>query len=193
MDGQRFDCLARAVGSGLSRRSVVKGMGIAVLAAVAGRRIPAAAAQQCIATGEHCGVDVQCCSGLCSGAGVCFEAEEICSEVGEACGFSEDRLQFFNCCEGLHCDAVVCQPPQYICAAEGEACGGIGGDGLTPCCGDLTCADNICIVGEVTELPSTGARPNDNSSWITPVAAGAVTAAVIGKIVKSSGSTKQSE
>lgn len=197
MDGQQFDRFTRAFGSSKSRRSILKGLAAAGVAAVFGTSaIQSSAAQTCQEVGEGCEADVDCCTGMCGNDG-CFAPEEICSEVGGECGFSEDGQSFTECCEGLYCAGGVCNEPQETCADEGEACGGLGGDGLVECCGDLVCAENVCVVEStpdvggggdgISTLPSTGSGATvDESSWLIPVSIGAAAAAaaVAGKVIK---------
>ena len=148
MEAQRIDRWARALGSGSTRRSVLKGMlagaGGGFLALMAPRTASMVAAQECLATGEACDMDVSCCSGFCGSSG-CFEADAICSSPGEVCGFNEAHDHFVECCAGFYCDGTVCNEPQQTCADEGEACGSLGGDGAVECCVGATCKDGVCV------------------------------------------------
>jgi hypothetical protein len=60
----------------------------------------------CRSTGESCDVDGDCCSDVCSAAGVCTPPPpDACRLAGETCSESAD------CCEGLACVGRLCSPP----------------------------------------------------------------------------------
>lgn len=103
MDDRRFDALIRALGSGTSRRTVLRGLlGVgAATAAVAGDRAqaarrgfagpklptpsPTATPPPCAQIGDACGVG--CCSGNCCG-GTCIDDSACCIDTD--CGISDE-------------------------------------------------------------------------------------------------------
>jgi hypothetical protein len=126
MDGQRFDELARALGTGASRRRVLKGL-FAGLAA-AGLQANRAFAQETCDTDEDCAIGETCIEGVCQA--VCAGETEVCESGDE-------------CCDGLICvqegGPGTCQLPG-ACQEIDEGCSGVA-----PCCDGLACVDNVCV------------------------------------------------
>lgn len=124
MDGQRFDELTRLIGSGATRRRMLKlfGGGAAVAAGLG--RLSEARAGFCTGAGDSCGFDDVCCSQSC--------VDEICqcSGTGSAC------IDDGDCCVDNVCDGGLCVA---TCASAGEAC--VSTD---DCCANNECIDDIC-------------------------------------------------
>jgi hypothetical protein len=60
----------------------------------------------CTITGETCSIDGDCCSGVCSAAGVCTTPPpDRCHAVSETCSEASD------CCDGLECQGRLCSSP----------------------------------------------------------------------------------
>jgi len=79
---------------------------------------------ECVAVGESCSADRDCCSGKC-GDGIC--RSESCGVAGKSCQTTTD------CCGKNECtDSGKCEGEE--CATEGETCE------ETDCCGGLTCS-----------------------------------------------------
>src|SRR5437763_17176852 len=96
MDSQRFDDLARALASGASRRSVLKGLVATVaggaLSAIAGRETPSVGAQStCRTLGESCKNDSSCCTGQ----------NLFCQQIGETGAHRCECTSGFVACNGL--------------------------------------------------------------------------------------------
>lgn len=137
MDGQRFDEVARLIGTGASRRRVLKGVlgGIAGLGGAGlARRAGAQEAQGiCAVLGAACLLDEDCCT---PGAGqVACEDQTCCLPEGSGCVLEGEDM----CCPGFTCTLQGCVPEGGTCADEGEDCSDDN------CCGDLVCGDgDIC-------------------------------------------------
>ena len=150
MDGNRFDSLTRALGSGRSRRGMLKGLGAAALGAVGLSRIgaagaagggnsdcahfcaaafpPGAARGQCVSDAAHgtgacaqCGGDI---NRFCDGACVDLASNPAnCGECGKTC---DDH----NTCTA---DACVDGQCVHTALVHGDPCG----PGDTCCDGDI--------------------------------------------------------
>ncbi len=147
MDGQQFDRIARALGSGKSRRSVLRGVAAGVFGAIAGVR----AIDQAGAT-ITCAVQDQACTDNGDGAPMCCEgftctfiidqmvciADETCSGHYGGCETTDD------CCagEGLICSSGgECTLETVYCGTEWDQCGHYEGDILVGCCDGYDCVD----------------------------------------------------
>jgi hypothetical protein len=162
MDGQRFDAVARLIGTGASRRRVLKGLLGGVVAGAAAVRGRGEVFAGCIAEGGNCTQSPDTCCGdlecLASiGQGVeltCQTVTPVCAGEGEPCSLDvfapgvRALTIALGCCEGLVCESdgkgSSCQVPP--CAAEGETC-----EDDTSCCAALSCIDNVCTVPCVDE------------------------------------------
>jgi hypothetical protein len=109
MDGSRFDNLARQVADGSSRRSFLKGLGRAAIAAV-GIGGPVGAivfandgdAASCREGGVSCTRDAQCCAGSCGEEDARGRRRCACADPEVACGHT--------CCQsGDRCLDGVCE------------------------------------------------------------------------------------
>jgi len=154
MDGQRFDELARRLGTGTSRRGVLKGIAAGLGASVFGfaLRAPARAGFQQCNDLTPCPDGQECVEGMCQPIGGCGEGpacdtgcscvdgscqpdEPICSDVGGECASHED------CCGELFCN-----PETSLCTTVAEcSTEGFGCDGEHPCCNGLVCDSGTCI------------------------------------------------
>jgi hypothetical protein len=126
MDGQRFDDLARLIGSGASRRRVLTvltgGLGSLWLGKGAARA-------QC-ANPETCQTDGDCCDRFtCDAESSACVAPPSCHPTGEACAADAE------CCVGS-CLGGMCA----ACSRPGAACTDEVG-----CCGSAGCVDGICV------------------------------------------------
>jgi len=125
MDGNRFDALTRALGSGRSRRSVVKALGAAALGAVGLSRLgDAAAATRLRSVGNSCRVNGDCASGRC---------------------VQEARTRFI-----CHCQSVAdCPAATHQCHAAACLPNGYCGIGVTT---GAPCTDgNLCTTGDACQ------------------------------------------
>lgn len=164
MKVQQFDDLTRLIGTGTSRRRVLKGLVGGIAAGVLGfTRQAATSAQECVAEGEACAADTDCCEGICC-AGFCRNIEccideedpnarcpegtscfeGVCDSVDGTCGVLGDPCDIANenadCCNGLVCFEAICDNPSGLCMGVAEFCG----DDALECCGGLTCVDGYC-------------------------------------------------
>jgi hypothetical protein len=138
MDGDRFDELARRLGSAKSRRSVCKAAAVALAASVLPglRRADAAAAKR--VTGDICTKDSECVTGLCGKADKTGRRRCSCTDPSQCPG--KPPL----CLPGV-CTAGICGvggPPSFQsdpanCGACGNACGG-----------SATCSAGACVCGQ---------------------------------------------
>jgi hypothetical protein len=141
MDGKRFDEFTRLIGTGGSRRRVLKGLTWALLgvSGLAVGRSASAGAPVCGSENAACGgeLDPDCCDEL-----ACFSDTETCKPClanDEACAGS------WECCSGF-CDggSETCQDiAEPTCAGFTEDCTEL------ECCDDLVCVSGglgtICI------------------------------------------------
>ncbi|MGH2618507.1 MAG: hypothetical protein ACRDJC_25025 [Thermomicrobiales bacterium] len=119
VDNDRFDTLARALGGGASRRTVLGTAGVSAMGALGLAALLApdeAEAKQggkkrkrrrrrCKLTnlrGKTCGADKDCCTNKKYACGIPFggaegDPEECCGDEGAPCEFPSD------CCSGLTC------------------------------------------------------------------------------------------
>lgn len=156
MDGQRFDDLTRMIGTGRSRRGVLKliGGGFAVAIGVGSARNALAGA--CIPEAGACLTDDECCTGFNCDGGFCAgcqpdgsncEFDEDCCGLlvcasgtcAETCGVTDDPCGLgVDCCVGFFCNGLaVCEPSPFICGEVGEPCKGDG-----TCCEGHFCNDD---------------------------------------------------
>jgi hypothetical protein len=169
MDGQKFDKLTQAFATGTNRRSLLKILGGATVAGVAGvtfSNVQSAFAQAegdtCnLGTASPCGdTTLVCCAtsdtyGSDGAAGVCTSGMTGC-QTSDACqSGTEDACGYFNYTYDLN----------YICCTYGNP----GSEG--------TCvAEDACVVAP----PNTGAGTTaDTSNWIAPAAAVGAAAALL--------------
>ena len=147
MDGSAFDAFARSLATGRTRRSAVKMLGLAALAAAGFRAAPRALAQAaCTPSKEACQTNDECCRGACVD-NVC---DSTCSEAGAIC---ETNL---DCCSGNACldDAGAPRCLPQACGAGGAAC-----IDAAECCSGI-CRDALCLTVEPT--PGGDATPVAN-------------------------------
>ena len=92
METKQFDTLARAVGTGATRRLVVRTLaGGALGGLLIGPRAPGAGATQfpCRHRGDRCQDGTQCCSGICKHHRCRAHNKGICKVGQDACGSNE--------------------------------------------------------------------------------------------------------
>lgn len=156
MDGQQFDRIARALGSGKSRRSVLKGMAAGLFGSVVGGRTiaHAGAPDICGYQGDYCSDDgvayPLCCDGhYCHHS---TEDESFCVAYETQCNVEEGSCRETPCCEGFYCDneSWTCFSEEPYCAPEGDYCGIIyptqEGGVQYECCEGLVCNDEYFCV-----------------------------------------------
>lgn len=178
MDQTRFDHFTRSLAVARSRRQVLKGLfaGGAVGAGLATGftiGVQPASAQQCTPDDGACSADTECCSGSCDDSGYCYTPADTCIEDGGLCQAGRYCCSGLDCAPGGHCPAAQC-------IADGDLC-----QAGVYCCSGLDCAPGgHCPNSSVSTLPATGAGPgstsDSTSSLITPVAAIAAAAVVVG-------------
>jgi hypothetical protein len=165
MDGQRFDELARFLGTGRSRRQTLKFVLASLGAAAVGfRRTIDASAGVCRPETSPCVESSDCCEpavctfGACYPAGGCLSEGEQCQSDEDCCGFlrcdgtcgqacsfeSEECSSSDDCCGVLVCDGGACE----YCAESGQSCGGSIG-----CCSGLSCssASETCVAAPTAD------------------------------------------
>lgn len=157
MDDNTFDALARALGSGRSRRGILKGLGAAALGAAGLDRLGSAAAK---------GTNSRACATICGQLyGSNLAAQVQCTRQGErgqgpcaACGFNPANYcsgtctnvatDITNCgaCGHVCPTADSCNTPMCssgVCSSvptnENGACSGVGSDCTTPMCSSGYC------------------------------------------------------
>lgn len=123
MNHQGFDDLARKLGNGTPRRSLIKGVIAGIGASIVGRTAMSAHAQASCTVTEDCEGDLICVEGQC-------QEEQLCSGPNEGCEITED------CCDGT-CISGVC----IVCHFFGESC-----EETADCCGGLECLEGVCSV-----------------------------------------------
>ena len=131
MDGQRFDDVARLIGTGASRRRVIKGIfaGALGLGGVSALR-SGASAGGCISVGESCvSSDDECC-GFGDGI-VCAGVPRSCQSIDSCVGGTGpcNTVKGLNCCveNGLEC--VATDGDDRTCVPFGQLTDGFNGDG----------------------------------------------------------------
>ena len=125
MDQDRFDDIAKALGSGASRRQLLRGIVGGAAAAVLGAFGRAGGARAthttCAGVGSSCGT-LACCSGS-----YCDPYKKVCKcgSNGQGCDSTHP------CCKGFYCDPYkkICK-----CGSAGQAC-----DSTHPCCKGYQC------------------------------------------------------
>jgi hypothetical protein len=191
LDGSKFDKLTRAFATGTDRRTLLKMLGSATVAGVAGVKLAAPAgvfAQGTVAPGGVCTEDTDCTQGFCviqgdpGAEGICACTESglgdpwagcVCtSGTQDPCGDSG-----YECCgaetEGgdgtcaAECEAELCSP-------VGESCEGTG------CCVEGECGANGWCTGcySGTEDPCAGINEAFEANYICCTAAGAAEGAL---------------
>lgn len=185
MDPRRFDTLARRLGSGASRRTILKGFfgGAATALVVQGTQ---AGVPVCAQDGEPCGQGVgDCCDNLECGSNLtcqpftqqcdyegafCFVESDCC--VGQCCfGTCHD---YFTCCPTEPFEqSLECGPGEYCtsngncaefpCSEYGQSCGG-----EQACCQGLICENetSTCVFEEVPVVPTSKEQCQDGG-WRT--------------------------
>lgn len=131
MDGQRFDELTRLIGSGTTRRRILKLIGGGAAAGLL--RPGAARAGFCTGAGDSCAVDQTCCSQSC--------VDEVCQCSGTGSPCIDDG----DCCANNECIENICS----FCRIEGIAC-----EDDSDCCVGLSCDGDsgLCAVSCGGEL-----------------------------------------
>ena len=186
MDGTKFDKLTRAFATGTDRRTLLKLLGGATVAGVAGVKIAAPAgvfAQGTVAPGGVCTADADCTQGTCviqgdpgaegicactpSGLGdpwagcVCTSGtQDPCGDSGYECCDAETEGGEGTCAEA--CEAVLCSPVGESCEA-------------TDCCIEGDCGANGWCTGcySGTEDPCAGINEAFDANYICCTADGA--------------------
>lgn len=123
MDGARFDAAAKALATGVSRRTMLKGLVGGVMAAITSRAAPAAA---CTPPGfpNYCNADSECCdNGLCiNGICQCPTGKKTCGDrcIDQAltCGPSYCPAGYKTC--GTRC--IDTTRDRNNCGACGRVC-----------------------------------------------------------------------
>ncbi len=90
----------------------------------------------CLAEGEACAVDSDCCSGICDSAGFCATSSVVvvqCAEDNVACNTDAD------CCSFLCASDGFCGLPTTSCNLDNEPC-----NTDADCCSDLCASDGFC-------------------------------------------------
>jgi hypothetical protein len=108
MDAQRFDTLARTLGSTATRRVALRTLGAGTLASMVGLRSGDAGAATCRRRQSVCTGRKQCCGHkrgvMCqplSTGTTCPTGRRCCGTQGKRCDNNH-----CNCCEGFACSAV---------------------------------------------------------------------------------------
>lgn len=164
MDADRFDRLARRLGTTNSRRAALKGLaagGLGAALGLLGRR-EAGADHGCRHNGRRCTSAFQCCSGACKNGACCKSAGASCSAGSQCCS---GRCKDGTCCNGLGkacsaneeccaggCNNACCKLPGASCTADSECCAGgceaNGTCGCAPagaaCARSAGCCSNYC-------------------------------------------------
>jgi hypothetical protein len=144
MDGQRFDDLARKVGSGLSRRQLVRLLlgGAGALAGTAVLKDQVSA----VGLGGACpNGNADCEFGLtCSANGTCQCNPSTVVTECPAGTWHEGNTKFLDgqCCNGNgNCCSNDCGPDNFCIPLVGDTCSeqGVECDDNSPCCENLTC------------------------------------------------------
>jgi hypothetical protein len=156
MDGTRFDALTRALGSGGSRRTVLKGLlGIAGIAAAGGLPGDAEAARRPTPTPRtrtYLGSQEPCDGGCC-----CPPETTMCG--AECCPNGQAQCCDNACCYGTcYGEELCCPHPHQYCTVDGCCDGACVGQGQFCCqpeavCGDACCSgsDKCCASGETLQ------------------------------------------
>ena len=146
MDGRQFDRFTRELGSGRSRRSLVRGAAASIFGIGAFGRLrqeAGATAVICAGQDEECvsdgGEGLECCPGYICLIGennsYCVPEESGCVGHYESCAGEE-------CCEGYVCSSEqYCAIESPVCGTDWDACGYYEGDVLTTCCDGFECVN----------------------------------------------------
>jgi hypothetical protein len=109
VDAQKFDTLARALGSTATRRVALRTLGAGTLAAMIGLRSGDAGAATCRSRQRLCTSRRQCCGHkngvVCrplNTGSTCESGNRCCGTAGTPCANNQ-----CNCCEGFACSAVT--------------------------------------------------------------------------------------
>ncbi len=148
MDGDRFDSLTRAFGSGRSRRSLLKGVGATALGAAGLGRLTGGEA-------KHGGFDNTACVNFCNAAFQKGSARYACQQAGAhgtgpcaACGGNVANYCDGVCCPtGTTCESGYCLSPGTCPASDActQAKTDCGGDTANRCA--TTLAGNVFCRG----------------------------------------------
>lgn len=152
MDGHQFDKLVRALGTGRSRRSVVKGFAAGLFGMVAGVK-----AMEHASAGSTCAGGSAACSTTGEGAPLCCEGfactqlleSFLCQEI-VTCAWWGESCTEAECCDGLVCSSAgTCANVVGTCAGGFERCEYQEGDVYVTCCDGLVCAETgkgeLCV------------------------------------------------
>lgn len=171
MDDRSFDALARVLGSGRSRRQIIKALAsgaLGVAAAGVGRERASAAHSRSV--GNSCSRNADCASGLCVQES---RTRKICH-----CGSASDCPAAPDACRSSVCLAGVCAGSPVVCSAPticqvSVACDPTSGqcvavnqpDGML-CGADNPCSHDVCQSGAcVTNAPKpAGTACNDQNA-----------------------------
>jgi len=125
MEGKRFDLLARSLAEGGTRRTTIRALGAASLAAVGARLGLAPAAAKCKQVGKKCKKGDKCCAGV------------KCKR--KRCRCTDDS----QCDDGELCVNGACIADPTPCPGDQPTCGGV-------CCiaGQL-CENEACVNGDL--------------------------------------------
>ena len=159
MDGQRFDQVAKAVASGLTRRAGLRALAGGLLAAPLGLLGGRAAAATCRERGRLCDAREDCCGAgggrvACrpTGCGQQPDRRRCCGLEGAGCD------EYCDCCGDLRCgrlDPTATKDRCFACKPAGEPCS--GGPGGVP--SDDTCCTGLCV--GAGECSATGSCVSD--------------------------------
>jgi hypothetical protein len=128
MDSTKFDAVARTFGTGLTRRSALRGLVAGAVAVVGGATVLEADAKRrrkkgkggnqqrgTLANGQFCQTSAQCrdANNICEVASNASNSDRTCcGAAGATCGAPNgdgDATAPF-CCAGFSCTAGTCQP-----------------------------------------------------------------------------------
>ncbi|MGI8477711.1 MAG: hypothetical protein ACR2OO_15270 [Thermomicrobiales bacterium] len=154
MDEERFDRLARLLGTGSSRRGILKGV-LGSLVGLSAAGLAAGSASAAGGFGDACTADGQCDS---SAMSTCDDDRSTCrGAVGYACFdtgdcSTADALLCLDAngteCTGEVAECGTCGSPAAACFGQGHAC-----DDATNCCEGLTCSSVGASGGAICHAP----------------------------------------
>ncbi len=167
MDSQRFDGLARALGAGASRRSIVKGIAAGLFGLGAGRvaiRSAGATDLPCSNLTGPCGVNQECCT-----SDLTCEGSFCLSSQGGACMNSGDCAGGLDCISSedptFSCDfaqpsqaAITCVCGTFVqCVVADDCIPDVSSAGALLLCCDGTCATGECCADADCTTEANGA------------------------------------
>jgi hypothetical protein len=141
MDGQKFDDVARLIGTATSRRAVMRTFAAIAIGVGFGARRGKASARTCRLVGEACGenADARCCTGA------------VCNEDQPGGGFCSCPQNLTNCrgfCVNVNTDPAACGANCEVCPDDTDCCNGTCCPAGQRCCGgvckDLTSDHKNC-------------------------------------------------